>query len=489
MWLPGSLSFIVLIFFLATGSAPRRVPVSRPDSSSATSPDTHKASAYLEAIRSDKNELRAFFHAMPKGGDIHHHLTGAVYAEDLIDIAARHGMYVDPGTGQLSVGTTPPALVPVSAAYDNPALYQNLVRAWSMHDFPRESGQGSLHFFSAFLLTSSASLYQGEMIAAVRNRAAGENVMYIETMVTVPEGAAQVKKIVAGRPWDDNLSVMRLNLLDAGLREICRQNAAHIAAYDAESLALCTPSGKNVAVRYLFAVSRISERRTVFANMVQAFETANQSSLVVGVNIMGPDDSYYGRTDCRLSMRMVEYLRSVYPEVRVALHAGEQTIGTVPPEDLWFHVADAIATAHADRIGHGVDIMSEDDAFGTIARMAEKQVPVEILLTSNYQILGVPPDQHPVSVYAHHNVPVIIATDDPGIERTDLTEQYVLLASHCPAISWEQIRRFNRNSIRYSFLPEKEKQEMLARLDERLSRFERSLAGSRVPPISGRRRS
>lgn len=65
---------------------------------------------------------------MPKGGDLHNHLSGAVYAEDMIDIAARHGLLVNPVTGQVSPPSpSSPGLVPVAYAYNNTTLYMDLV--------------------------------------------------------------------------------------------------------------------------------------------------------------------------------------------------------------------------------------------------------------------------------------------------------------------------------------------------------------------------
>ena len=49
----------------------------------------------FDALRQNPEELRAFFLAMPKGGDIHNHLTGAVYAEDLIDQASAQDLCIN----------------------------------------------------------------------------------------------------------------------------------------------------------------------------------------------------------------------------------------------------------------------------------------------------------------------------------------------------------------------------------------------------------
>jgi len=219
-------------------------------------------------------------------------------------------------------------------------------------------------------------------------------------------------------------------------------------------------------------------KKDVYTSLVQAFETANQSPLIVGINFVGEEDAYYARTDYHLHMEMIGYLHAVYPDVPIALHAGEQTMGLVPPEDLRFHIADAIHTAHASRIGHGVDIMYETDSEETLAAMRENDIPIEILLTSNDQILHVSGSEHPVSVYLSHDVPVVLATDDPGVERTDLTEQYVLLAFQHPELSYEEIRTINQNGIRYSFLSEQEKRAMLDHLNESLGQFECVMAAA-----------
>ena len=59
--------------------------------------------------------------------------------------------------------------------------------------------------------------------------------------------------------------------------------------------------------------------------------------------------------------KLLRYLKSRYPKVNLSLHAGELTLGLVPPEDLRDHIALAIE-AGARRIGHGTGIAFEDRA-------------------------------------------------------------------------------------------------------------------------------
>src|SRR5215475_1983201 len=61
-----------------------------------------RAARYFESVRTQPLLLHAFLQAMPKGGDLHNHLSGAVYAESFIKWAADGGLCVDPTTLYLS---------------------------------------------------------------------------------------------------------------------------------------------------------------------------------------------------------------------------------------------------------------------------------------------------------------------------------------------------------------------------------------------------
>lgn len=164
-----------------------------------------------------------------------------------------------------------------------------------------------------------------------------------------------------------------------------------------------------------------------------------------------------------------------YTRIYIELHAGELTKQIAGKKDLGFHISDAITTGNASRIGHGVAIQEEDDWENTLELMKEKEIPVEILLTSNEQILNISGPEHPVSVYLSHDVPVILSTDDPGIEYTNLTQEYVIFTLNHPDVSYNEIREINKNSIRYSYLTEEEKTNLLSRLENTLAVFEKEI--------------
>jgi adenosine deaminase len=153
-------------------------------------------------------------------------------------------------------------------------------------------------------------------------------------------------------------------------------------------------------------------------------------------------------------MKMLDYLHSVYPKVHISLHAGELTLGLVPPEGLRFHIRQAVELGHAERIGHGVDVMYENDAQALLKEMAQKHVMVEINLSSNESILGVKGAEHPFMLYRAAHVPVALSTDDEGVGRIDITNEYVRAALDYH-LSYQDLKQLARTGMEHNFLPGK----------------------------------
>ena len=134
---------------------------------------------------------------------------------------------------------------------------------------------------------------------------------------------------------------------------------------------------------------RNTPKELVFAQTLFGFELASADPRVVAINFVGGEDNVIAMADYADHMRMVGFLRDLYPSVYVSLHAGELAPGLVPPEGLCCHIRLAVEQARADRIGHGVDVMYEDRPYDLLKHMADKGVLVEINLTSNQIILGI----------------------------------------------------------------------------------------------------
>jgi adenosine deaminase len=258
--------------------------------------------------------------------------------------------------------------------------------------------------------------------------------------------------------WSEDFAAMREQLLAKGLAEDIPAARAFFDQAEAEHKKRSNCGDANgapackVETRYIYEVFRSTPKPLLFAQALFGFELASADPRVVAINLVGEEDEHTSMTDYADHMRIVGYLRTLYPKVRVSLHAGELAPGLVPPEGLCCHIRLAVEQAKADRIGHGVDVMYEDRPYELLKDMAAKRVLVEIALTSNDLILGVEGKHHPFSLYRKFGVPVALATDDEGISRIDLTHEYVR-AVETYGLSYADLKHMVRNSLEYSFLP------------------------------------
>ncbi|MDP9050132.1 MAG: adenosine deaminase [Acidobacteriota bacterium] len=419
--------------------------------------------------RAAKNplELRAFLATMPKGGELHFHLGGAVYAETILADAAEDQLCVDPVVHSLSLnqGVTKsvPAvaicaegLIPASGLVLNNRLRDAMIDAWSMRAFVPFAGKsGHDQFFTSGLRVGTGRRHQGEWLDEVVTRAAAQNVQYLEMMAgTVTPNTTAAATVT---PWNTDMGAMREALLAKGLRKDLALSRADLDEMEQTrrqrehcGTAAATPAC-GVVVRYLYTVGREAPPEKAFAQMLFDFEMAGTDPRVVGVNIAQPEDGVLSMSEYHRQMLMFQYLHAVYPKVHLSLHAGELAFGMVPPDGLKFHIREAVEIAHAERIGHGVDVMYEDNPHQLLQEMAAKHIMVEINLTSNDGILGVKGNQHPLPLYLAAHVPISFSTDDEGVSRIDLTHEYQRAVEDC-GLGYLDLKRSARTSIEHSFL-------------------------------------
>jgi adenosine deaminase len=111
-----------------------------------------------------------------------------------------------------------------------------------------------------------------------------------------------------------------------------------------------------------------------------------------------------------------------------------------------------VELGHAERIGHGVSVLYENDATGLLRLMHQRRILVEINLSSNDLILGVRGADHPLPAYRKYGVPLALSTDDEAVSRTHLTEQYQH-AALTYGLRYADLKEMARNSLEYSFAP------------------------------------
>ena len=431
--------------------------------------DEQGTSQALEEARDNPLLLHDFLKRMPKGADLHSHLNGAVFAESYIRAAAEDGLCIDVANKAFSKsqpvisGMEPePACevgdVPAAQSLGKQSLYNSLIDSFSMRDFvPSEGETAHDHFFDAYTKFGGTNPgHTGAWLDEVTNRAAAQNLQYLELMATPPWN--RLNTITKDVAWREDLDSLRKELLGKGLAEdipAAREFWDQAEAKRRE-LGRCGEAGAapgcKTETRFIYQVFRDLPKELVFAQAVFGFELASADPRAVGINFVGVEDNYIAMTDYDEQMRMVGFLRELYPKVHVSLHAGELAPGLVPPEGLCCHVRQAVEVAKTDRIGHGVDVMYEDRPFDLLKEMAAKRVMVEIALTSNDQILGVKGKHHPFPLYRKFGVPVALATDDAGISRIDITHEYERAVQEFD-LSYADLKDMVRNSLEFSFLP------------------------------------
>ena len=414
---------------------------------------------YLETIRKSPPQQLAFFLQMPKGGDLHNHLSGSIYAESYIQWAAEKGSCVNTRTFVLVQAPcdTKPDQVPAKTALTNSLLYRQMINAWSMRFWQYSGQNGHDQFFDSFGKFGVATYDQtGRMIADAASRAARGHVLYLELMLTPDGGLAS--KIGGDVGWDGDSESTLNKLKAANIGEAVKAGIANLreAESQKDKLLQCgTPQadpGCAVTIRYVAQVSRASQLGPVFAQMVTGFALANDPrSRVVALNLVQGEDSLLSMQNFSLHMQMLQFLRSQYPKAHLTLHAGELSLGLVPPEGLSFHIRDSVQIAGAERIGHGVDIMHETEPYTLLKEMARRNVLVEVCLSSNDLILGVSRKDHPLATYLEYGVPAALATDDEGVSRSEISREF-LKAAEEQGLSYLQLKTLARNSLTYSFI-------------------------------------
>jgi aminodeoxyfutalosine deaminase len=181
----------------------------------------------------------------------------------------------------------------------------------------------------------------------------------------------------------------------------------------------------------------------------QVFELAARlrDRNVVGVGIGGDE-----------SKGPAEWFRDLYKKaadngLRLTAHAGE----TTGPESVW-----GALNIGAERIGHGLAAARDPELMEV---MAEKQVPVEICISSNLRTracLELP--QHPVRKFFDQGLMITLNTDDPAMFQTSLNREYEIAQQEFK-FSAEHLRELARNSMEASFLPVEKKLRFLQQID------------------------
>jgi adenosine deaminase CECR1 len=408
-------------------------------------------------------QLYRFLYALPKGGDLHNHLGGAVRSEWFWDaaMAAEQQGYVYytrvriencAPYGHNEFGGSKALLL----FKDIQASQYETLDACGKSEFKRlqdldarekqawldsmrldQSYEGRNEFFEAIWERINDLLRNPYLMCDVllRNMEAfgREGVVYLETQQGL-QGALKPD----GSPYavDDVAAIYRSCLASPRAKatgvEVRFQNALLRYLPDAEQ-----------RLRELYAI------------------TARYRDLYVGINMVGREDN--GKGYPLRFLPVLRELRRKYPDIKLSIHAGE-----VDEPD--YHVRDTLLLG-AQRIGHGVNLITDPE---TMVLMRNGPYMVEINLISNLLLEYVSDySQHPFPEYLRVGIPVALSTDDRGMWDSNMSDEFYVAVKEFN-LSWEEIVKLGRNSLYYAFVDEPTKQRLLADYDKRVAGFAKS---------------
>ncbi|MBO6555768.1 MAG: hypothetical protein JJ934_09590 [Pseudomonadales bacterium] len=417
-------------------------------------------------------QLLQLLYQMPKGGDLHHHMSGSGFAEWWLElgVAAEERGYKYYTKVKLNncrdygwqgFDTTPYHL-----------MFQTIVEAkWKalseceqgeylpLAELNERQKQGFMsaivldkpyegreEFFEAHWqrlgdLTGDPHL-RGDLIARQFQAFADEGLIYVEPMVTAfgyqqPDGTPIAPNDVA-ELFRERLK--QKDIVDTGLTYRFQQ-----------AILRFTPSAEE-ALKF-------------------AYEFVSKNEPYVAVNMVGREDDDKG-----YPLRFLPTLREMrlaHNNVRLSIHAGEV-------DEPNSHVRDTVLLG-AERIGHGLNLITDPD---TMRLFRHGPYMIEINLISNL-LLQYYDDysQHPFPEYLRTGIPVALSTDDRGMWDSTMTDEFFVAVKEFN-LSWTEVKRLSENSLKYAFVDAETRDRLLATYRSRIEKFESRMARKGLSGLS-----
>ncbi len=460
--------------------------------------------SFNEWRNTDPTIITELLKDMPKGGELHSHLSGAIHFDDLFKIAVKHNYRVvidkdtigfvlpfnvrdkpkrptrlqqkclrDPSNCFLLKNLTDDKKQKLESAV---IIDQNDVKSTEEHSY-KSFGD----IFSALDdLTDNADLIP-KLVKQAMKDASSHNISYLELKLS-PYGRSDSK----GQPVKietllDNIS----SAIDEQNNEFISSNQSQVITKFIAQIKRSDPLSPGgitdlEPVKCTKDCYLRKQQGYLHSRLRQAYYLATLSrfnNLVIGIDFVGlPEQELSTKPGMDY---LLGSLRAEFGDVNMTIHAGESN------RPGWYdHVSEAVNLG-AQRIGHGVNLVNDMESWDLICR---KGTPIEINLTSNV-LLGVVNklEDHPFPLLFNKkscavpktengeqsNDPVTLNTDNAGIFQTDMSNEFCIAATSFE-LSWEEIKQLARNSLKYSFVPPETRRILLENLDQEILNFERN---------------
>ncbi|MEO8888117.1 MAG: adenosine deaminase [Jatrophihabitantaceae bacterium] len=205
--------------------------------------------------------------------------------------------------------------------------------------------------------------------------------------------------------------------------------------------------GQQIRVGAIVTAMRHAARSREIAELAVAYRDRG----VVGFDIAGAEAGFPPTRH----LDAFEYLRR--ENFHFTIHAGE-AFGL---PSIW----EAIQWCGTDRLGHGVRIVDDITAGGTLGRLAQyvrdKRIPLEMCPSSNVQTGAASSiAEHPIGLLRKLQFRVTVNTDNRLMSGTSMTREMTLLAEAF-GYSWADLQWFTINAMKSAFIPFDERLEII----------------------------
>lgn len=136
--------------------------------------------------------------------------------------------------------------------------------------------------------------------------------------------------------------------------------------------------------------------------------------------------------------------------LRTTCHAGEAAGADF--------IREAITLAGSERIGHGTHLPEDPELM---AYVADRQIPIEICLTSNIQTGAASSfESHPLRTFLDAGILCVLCTDNRTVSGVSVADEYERAVQY-HKLSVDELRELCANGFRAAFLPLSEKQALV----------------------------
>ncbi len=210
----------------------------------------------------------------------------------------------------------------------------------------------------------------------------------------------------------------------------------------------------NFFIKYLITFNRSKQDEDGMINLYNELKRLEMED-IVGIDLAG-DELHYPPS---MFKRLFDLIRKdgMY---KYTIHAGEVT----PPQQIW----EAIEILKAYRIGHGIAAIHDERLQ---MYLKEHDIPLEVCITSNHLTGAWEQEKtHPFGLLYKKGIPITINSDDPSIQGTDLTDDYVKAHDYF-SLTLDDFVALNLKALQTSFVSEIEKKKLIAAYNSKLKEY------------------